>query len=137
MMIYLLYIFVSTIVAIIIAIVALTKIKGEDKYSNKKLDKVGIIFNSLLSILYIPLSLLSIVMGFFIWDAPLMNELDRIIRTIVTNISISMPFISIVSITLSIVLRKKGKSILSFCIQFLPIVMFILNIIFLTSLERF
>jgi len=66
--------------------------------------------------------------GIFIWDSPIKNELDKITRTIVSNVSLPMPFICIASIILSIILRKKGLSKLSFLIQFLPIVLFILVI---------
>lgn len=118
--------------AIIIAIIAIGTIKGKNKQSNNKLDEMGRIFNIVLSVLYIPLSFFSIIMGLFIWDSPLKNELDKTIRTIVTYVSIPMPLICITSIVLSTMLRKKRMSKLSFCMQFLPIALFILNILALT-----
>ena len=50
-------------------------------------------------------------------------------------ISLIIPFLCIAGIIVSLILRKKGYSISSFVFQFLPLVIFILNIILLCIAE--
>jgi hypothetical protein len=100
------------------------QIKGVNEYS--KLDKAGIVFNIILSVVYLSLY----VMGFI--NSMAEGEL------ITTNIEgIMVPFfqffdslvalISIICIALSVKLRKKGNSKIAFGIQFLPLVVFLLK----------
>jgi len=97
------------------------QIKGVNEYS--KLDKAGIVFNIILSVVY----LLLYVMGFI-------NSMAEC-ELITTNIGgIMVPFfdslvalISIICIALSVKLRKKGNSKIAFGIQFLPLVFLLLK----------
>ena len=100
------------------------QIKGVNEYS--KLDKAGIVFNIILSVVYLSLY----VMGFI--NSMAEGEL------ITANIEgIMVPFfqffdslvvlISIICIALSVKLRKKGNSKIAFGIQFLPLVVFLLK----------
>ncbi|BCZ45916.1 hypothetical protein psyc5s11_19830 [Clostridium gelidum] len=100
------------------------QIKGVKEYS--MLDKAGIVFNIILSVVYLFLY----VMGFI--NSMAENEL------IITNTDeIMVPFfrffdylvalICIICIALSVKLRKKGNSKTAFGIQFLPLVVFLLK----------
>jgi len=127
------------IVSIIISILAIIFFGKQRKIAhlNSKLDKVGVIFNTVLSILYFPLSAFSMLM-FMASEATIgaTNQLYIMLIRIFCYITITVPLICIISITLSVILRIKGKSIASFCIQFLPIIVFILNLLFLSSIEK-
>jgi|GEM_PF-6062986 hypothetical protein len=120
------FLIVTIIVTIIISKIIISKIKVEDEKFVNKFDRIGKILNIGLSVFYIPFSLFSMTVGIFIWDSPIKNELDKSTRTIVSNVSLPMPLICIGSIVLSIILRKNGLSKLSFFVQFLPIVLFML-----------
>ncbi|HCT65099.1 MAG TPA: hypothetical protein DIC60_07570 [Lachnospiraceae bacterium] len=120
------FLIVTIIVTIIISRIIISKIKVEDEKFVNKFDRIGKILNIGLSVFYIPFSLFSMTVGIFIWDSPIKNELDKSTRTIVSNVSLPMPLICIASIVLSVILRKNGLSKLSFFVQFLPIVIFML-----------
>lgn len=120
-----------SIIVVIISKVAIFKTKNKKSTSNNEDNENGLAFNILFSLIYIPLSLFCVLIAGFIWDSPLKNELDKITRTIVSYVLMLMPLISIISITISIILRKRGKKTLSFNIQILPIVILILTFLLL------
>ena len=102
----------------------------------KKLDKIGAVFNIILGVSYIPLSLFSWLLQMAsesTIDAT--NPLYITLIEIFCIISFIIPFLCIVGIIVSLILRKKGCSISSFVVQFLPLVIFILNIILLCVAE--
>lgn len=98
----------------------------------KKLDKLGVVFNIVLGIFYLPFS-------FFCFILLMASELTigatnpvyiRMID-IFCFVDFFIPLLCLVGIALSIWFRKKGYSILSFVIQFLPLAVFALNLVFL------
>ena len=102
----------------------------------KKLDKIGAVFNIILGVSYIPLSLFSWLLQMAsesTIDAT--NPLYITLIEIFCIISLIIPFLCIAGIIVSLILRKKGYSISSFVVQFLPLVIFILNIILLCIAE--
>ena len=102
----------------------------------KKLDKIGAVFNIILGVSYIPLSLFSWLLQMAsesTIDAT--NPLYITLIGIFCIISFIIPFLCIAGIIVSLILRKKGCSISSFVVQFLPLVIFILNIILLCVAE--
>ena len=98
----------------------------------KKLDKIGKIFNVILGITYIPLSLFS-------WLLQMASEvtMDATNSIYITLINVFcvvcfiIPLLCIAGIIVSVNLRKKGYSKSSFIVQFVPLVIFILNLILL------
>lgn len=102
----------------------------------KKLDKLGIVFNIILGILYIPLSLFSFLMQMaseMLFDAtnPVYIGLVEISCVIFLVVSLLCP----AGIMASAILRIKGHSKASFVTQFIPLAVFILNMIFLYFTE--
>ena len=98
----------------------------------KKLDKIGKIFNIILGVTYIPLSLFGWLLQMAsesTIDAT--NPLYITLIEIFCIISFFVPLLCIVGIVISIILRKKGYSKSSFIVQFIPLVIFILNLILL------
>ena len=129
---YLIGIFICVIVAVVIG-VAIPK-----KESYNKLDKTGIIFNIILSIIYVPISLYGIF-SLFAADSMFMysETIQKVIDLMIT-IGITLPFVSVLGIMFSVVFRKKGKRILSFTIQFVPLILFIVMVVtfeFISNLQ--
>ena len=102
----------------------------------KRIDRIGKIFNSILGILYIPLSLFS-------WISQMASEstmgatnpLYINFINIFCVIAFLFPLMCIAGILLSIVFRRKGRSVFSIVIQFLPLVIFLLNLLLLAVAE--
>lgn len=119
-------IFIIAVVALLIIALLIPQKKG---YECNRLDKKGKILNIILSYVYIPLSILGVFMIFFA-DNPIGLTPMRL-KLLYTAISfgVSMPFVSVISIFISIVTRKRGKSKFSFAIQFLPTAVFIIAIV--------
>lgn len=99
------------------------QIKGVSEYS--KFDKAGIISNIILSISYLSLYVINNIV-FMASDKPYENQFEGIKMVLVNFIEFAVPLICVISIALSVQLRKMGKSIASFYVQFFP--MFILPI---------
>ena len=56
------------------------------------------------------------------------ETIQKIIEFMIT-IGITMPFSSVICIVLSVVFRKKGRRILSFTIQFIPLILFVIMVV--------
>lgn len=120
-------VFIGVFVCVAIAIVIGVVIPKKENYT--KLDKMGFIFNIILSILYVPMSLYGIF-SLFVSDSMFMysETIQKIIEFMIT-IGITMPFSSVICIVLSVVFRKKGRRILSFTIQFIPLILFVIMVV--------
>ena len=94
-----------------------------------RLDKLGFIFNIILSVLYIPISLFGIF-SLFAADSMFMypETIQKIIDLMIT-VGVSLPFLSVLGIALSVLFRRKGKSILSFIVQFVPLILFLIMVV--------
>ena len=119
--------FISIFLCVVVAIVIGNVIPKKTNYN--KLDKAGFIFNIILSVLYVPMSLYGI---FSLFAADIMfmySETIQIIIKLMITIGITLPFVSVLGIVLSVIFRKKGKQILSFTIQFIPLILFIVIVV--------
>lgn len=102
----------------------------------KKIDKIGKYFNLILGVLYVPISLFS-------WLLPMVSEstmsatnpLYINLINIFCVIAFLIPLLCIAGILSSILIRRKGHSVFSFVIQFLPLVIFLLNFLLLAVAE--
>lgn len=102
----------------------------------KKLDKVSVVLNIILGVTYIPLSLFSWLLQMASESAiDATNQLYISLIEIFCVISFIIPFLCAAGIIVSVILRKKGLSIFSFIIQFLPLVIFVLNLILFCCAE--
>ena len=119
--------FIGIFLCVVVAIVIGTVIPKKENYN--KLDKIGFIFNIILSVLYVPMSLYGIF-SLFAADSMFMHSetIQKIIDLMIT-IGITLPFVSVLGIVLSVIFRKKGKRILSFTIQFIPLILFIVIVV--------
>ena len=102
----------------------------------KRIDRIGKFFNLFLGILYIPLSLFSWLLQMASESTMCAtNPLYINLINIFCVIAFLIPLLCIAGILLSIVFRRKGCSVFSFVIQFLPLVIFLLNLLLLAVAE--
>lgn len=89
----------------------------------KALDKAGVITNIVLGVLYIPLSLFGSLFGMV--GEGYMNDPSlwrAVLCDVIMILGIYTPLVSIGSIVTSVLLRKRGCSVLSFGVQFSALV---------------
>ena len=102
----------------------------------KKLDKACKVFNIVLGILYVPLSLFSWLLQMASESTiGATNPLYITLIGISCVISFCIPFLCVGGMIASVKLRRKGHSKLAFGIQFIPLVVFVLNMILLGCAE--
>ena len=102
----------------------------------QKIEKISKVFNIVLGVVYIPLSLFSWLLQMAsegTIDAT--NPLYITLIEIFCIISFIIPFLCIAGIIISVIFRKKGYSKCSLVIQFLPLVIFALNLMLLCYAE--
>ena len=98
----------------------------------KKIDKLGRMFNIILTVLYVPLSLFSWLMQMVSVDTiDATNPVYITWINIFCIISFLIPLLCIAGIVVSVLLRRKGHTVPSFIVQFIPLAVFILNLAFL------
>jgi hypothetical protein len=119
--------FIGIFLCVVVAIVIGTVIPKKENYN--KLDKIGFIFNIILSVLYVPMSLYGIFSLFAADNMFMYSETIQKIIDLMITIGITLPFVSVLGIVLSVIFRKKGKRILSFTIQFIPLILFIVIVV--------
>ena len=126
---------IMKILAVIVLIIAIF-IPKKKEYEYNSLDKKGVIFNVILSIIYVPLSIMGIFTMFFA-DAPaeINSSLKNSLIDIIIRLGFSIPPLSITSIFTSVLTRKRGKSKFSFIIQFLPIPVFVVMLILMVFMD--
>ena len=97
--------FIGIFLCVVIAVVFGTVMPKKENYN--KLDKIGFIFNIILSVLYVPMSLYGIF-SLFAADSMFMysEAIQKIIDLMIT-IGITLPFVSALSIVFSVIFRKK------------------------------
>ena len=124
--------------ALVIGVAALIimAFKKTEPKQNSTLDTAGVFFNILLSVLYVPLSLYGIFSVFaadsmFLYSSGVQKMIELMV-----GIGVSLPFASILSIMTSVALRRKGISVLSFAIQFVPLLLFIVMIVVFELVSR-
>ena len=123
------------LVVVILVIVFFIPKKKEYEYNS--LDKKSVIFNVILSIIYVPFSIMGVFTIFFA-DAPaeINSSLKNLLIDIIIWLGFSIPLLSAASIFTSVLARKRGKSKFSFIIQFLPIPVFVVMLILMFFMDR-
>ena len=117
---YLIGLFLCLVASIVVGIVF------SKKGDYNKLDRMSFIFNIILSVCYVPISLFGFFSVFAADSMSMHTEFIQKIIEIMIVIGLMIPHASILSILFSVILRKKGKSVLGFIIQFIQLVLFII-----------
>ncbi len=107
-----------------------------ENVSTNKLDRVGYVFNIVLSIIYIPISFFSWLL-FMASEATIgaTNQVFIAMINIFCCITLVIPLLCFLGILLSVRFRRKGYSVWSFVIQFLPLILFGMNLLLLFIAE--
>lgn len=114
-----LYTIIEAIAGIAAFIFLAVRTKKADGVVYGRLDKFGIVTNILLSIVYVCISPLYLFLGMI--SAPDHNGFLGLLGWIVSIINASAALLCGLGLGFSVALRKKGKSKLSFAVQFVGI----------------
>ncbi len=99
----------------------------------KKTDIVCFIINGVIALLYVPFSIFSFLLTMVTestMDAT--NELYINLVNIFSTVCLFIPILCLISIALSVVFRIKRHRIIAFIVQFLPILVFGINLLIIT-----
>ena len=110
----------SIIAGIVTFILLGTLTKKDDNVIYNNLDKVGRLTNALLTVAYVLISPLYLFLGLISY--PGHEGFLGVIGWIITILNCTPAFVCGLGLGLSVYFRKKGKSKLSFAIQFLGLV---------------
>ena len=107
------------------------------KLATTKFDRIGFLCNVVLAVIYIPMSVSSIFSLYaadtmFMFSENTQKHIDALM-----TVGVLMPLICVVSLALSVILRKKGAWVLSFVVQFVPLVLYLIMVIIFQSIYRF
>jgi hypothetical protein len=119
-MIMFLYTIIEAIVAVVAAILLAARTKKADGVVYGKLDKAGRITNVILTIVYLRLAPVYMVLG--IISYPDHDGFLGVLGWIVSIVNASAALFCGLGLGFSVALRKKGKSKLSFAVQFAGLV---------------
>lgn len=96
----------------------------------KKLDRLGAVLNIVLGIFYLPFSFFCFLLLMMSESAiGATNPVYICMIDIFCFVDFFIPLLCVAGIALSIWFRKKGHSIFSFVIQFLPLIVLVLNLL--------
>lgn len=90
-----------------------------------RLDRIGIATNIILSILYVPMSLIGVA-SVFAFDTPHGAAVSAALGSLVP-LGVSLPFVSLFFMILSVRFRRAGHSVASFVLQFIPLFVFAIH----------
>lgn len=130
------YVILEALVGIILGIIIAKRTKKTDDIVYGKIDKVGRITNILLAVIYVLTAPLYLFIGMI--SEPNGEGILIIVGVLVSLIAASASLLCSLGLGFSVALRKKGKSTLSFAVQFAGVVgialAFLLYNIFVGSL---
>lgn len=111
-----LYTVIEAIIAVIAGILIAICTKKADRVTYSKLDKIGQVTNILLCLFYVGFSFFYLFLGMI--ANPLYNGFLGFLGWIVSIIMASAALFCGIGLGLSVAFRKRGKSKLSFAVQF-------------------
>ena len=121
------YVLLEALVGIVLGILIAVRTKKAEGVTSGKLDKVGRITNVILTVLYAVTAPFYMLLGMFC--EPDGEGLLIVPAVIVCLIAASAALFSSLGLGFSVALRKKGKSILSFAVQFAGVLAIILTVL--------
>ena len=114
------YVLLEAIAGIVLGILIAARTKKAEGVTYGRLDKVGVVTNILLTVLYAVLSPLYLLLG--ILSEPDGEGFLFVLGVLVSLIAASAALFCGLGLGYSVALRKKGKSGLSFAVQFAGLV---------------
>ena len=122
-----LYTLIEAIAAVVLGILIAVRAKRTDSVVYSKLDRVGVITNILLAVVYAATAPFYLFLGMISY--PACSGFMGIICWIVTIINASAALFCGLGLGYSVALRKKGKSKLSFAVQFAGVIGICLTVV--------
>ena len=122
-----LYLIIEAIIAVVAGLLVAIRTKRTDGVTYTKLDKAGRITNILLLLVYICLAPLYLFLAMI--ANPSYDGFLGVLGWIVAIIMGSTPLFCCLGLGFSVALRKKGKSKLSFAVQFSGVLGIAINLI--------
>ena len=126
--------FILLVLCVIAVIIGFLTPKKENY---NRADRLCFILNIVLSVLYVPMSLFGLFSLFAADSMFMYSETVQTIIELMITVGVTLPFVSVLSIVLSVIFRKKGQRVLSFVIQFVPMILFIIMVITFESVSAF
>lgn len=103
----------------------------------KALDKTNKILNIVLGVLHLPMSLFSWLLTMASEGTiGATNPIYITLLHIVCVVAFAVPVLCVLGLVLSVIFRKKGHALPSLVIQFVPLGIFLLNVLLLAIAER-
>ena len=102
----------------------------------KKSERVGYVLSIVFTILYIPISLFSFLLGMF--SEVVMDTTNQIFINLInisSCIAMLVPIFCFFGILLSIRCRKKGYIVRSFVLQVVPLIIFSVNLLLIYIID--
>ena len=102
----------------------------------KKFEKAGYVLNIVLTILYIPMSLFSFLLGML--SEVVMDTTNQIFISLInisSCVAMLVPIFCFVGILFSVRCRKKGYIVWSFVLQFVPLIIFSVNLLLIYIID--
>jgi hypothetical protein len=127
------YVILEAIIGIVLGLLLALRTKKSENVVYGKLDKLGFLTNIFLACAYVCFAPIYLFLGLICY--PAQQGFLGIIGGIISIIAGSAALISCLGIGYSVALRKKGKSNLSFVVQFAGVVAIALTIIFYIAFE--
>lgn len=127
------YVILEAIIGIVVGLLLAIRTKKSENVVYGKLDKVGRITNIILACAYVGFAPVYLFLGLICYPAH--QGFLGIIGWVISIISGSAALISCLGLGYSVALRKKGKSNLSFAVQFVGVVAIALTILFYCAFE--
>ncbi len=125
------YIYLYIPLFIIIIPIILSNFVPKKEHTETPIEKLGKKFNIGLSIFYVPLSYLGLLSPLMKIGVPFQEftVCEEQILNAVMWCGIFLPVITPVFMSASIILRRRGKGVISFVLQFVPFEVFIIEMV--------
>lgn len=128
--------FYGSLIILIVASIIIVSLTRTKEHKVTRLEKTNRVLTIVLMFLYIFMSLISVLIAAFGNDYPYhFLGIKKVIWNVASYCAMFMPHISIISICTSVALGKRGKSVASFVVQFLPLILFILSVMTMSLVE--
>ena len=129
------------LVMLFLCVRAIVRIKKADKVVYNKFDKLNRLLNIILALIFSLFSrsaFLEVTDSWFSSSGrPTHAPYEYYFYSFLEDfIYLALPFVCLITITLSVIFRRKGLKILSFVIQFLPFSFFVINSIVMSMAQK-
>ena len=129
------------VIMLIICVLLVIRLRKSDKFVYNKFDEANRILNIILTAIFSRFSLSALLSVADSWGSstgrPLYAPYEYYVYSFSKDyLRLALPFVCLITITLSVLFRRKGLRVLSFIIQFLPFSFFVINNILMSMSQN-